>query len=221
MVLTSGITFFCEHNGDPMPIIRDMNTGFFVSKEQKKAIKKGESTLKKSAKIIQKTGIAMPFIDYRVNPAVPFKHRRIRIERKEDSGFKTMLFQVGEEYEMFILSEFSRDTRLSGTLGRRKVFEEKELLYCPDYQNSRLVNMSSGLIVGDWGIGYSSTAIVFYVKANSFVDTELLVKQMTYSLQSGYLAITNAPCGIFRDRGLGFVFLDNLISLQEKRSRVV
>lgn len=215
-----GYNAFCEHEGNTLSLVQDLSNTFWLSRDSAKAIKKGGSILKRQSRILDKNGLGV-FKDYRVNPNVCFKHRRIRVDRRpeEVNDGKLHMFEGGKEYDLCFISDYLQMERIEKNIGLRRVFYEDELLYLPDYQNMRFRPEMSGYIVGDWGLGYSSAGIMFAIRTDGFIDSKLLVDQVQYSLKSGYLALVNNTCGIFRDRGLGLVFLDKLVSLQEGMRR--
>lgn len=159
-----------------------------------------------------------PFRRCIVRPSTRYIRREIIINNDElKSQYNTMLLEDAN-YTLLIFGHREIIDMYNKKLEGRRKFNEADLFYMKDYNFSNAGDNTTGKSsYTDIGIGTIST-----IMSSSWGRNGLLLvinKDSIYSsipdniennLKAGGLALVSEPAGLFRDRGLGLVFLNNM-----------
>lgn len=217
-----GYNFYLEHERETRELLNRINNGSIAINN----ISDKLSFDNKRKIAIRKSNIfnTTPFSRCIILSNVDYIRREVIIDNSElkKSGKYQNFMLENTDYTLFIFSDYDTLKWYRGRLGNNRKFSESDFLYMGDYNSDISSNVGArlagvGTLHSEIGIGTMSTMVSgawgndgFLVLIKRHGITEYLADNIESNLKNGGLALVNEPCGIFRDRGLGLVFLNNI-----------
>lgn len=216
-----GYNFYTEHERGINDLIITLNNNltenYVISFKEKLAFdKKVRADNRKMSKFS-----GTPFRNCIVRPSTRYIRREIIINNDELKNRYYNLMLENANYTLLVFGSRGILSVYSQKLEGKRKFNESDFMYVPDYNLGTSQNIGAILsgksTCKDIGIGTISTML-----SSSWDNTGFLIfikKDSIYSnipdiiednLKAGGLALVSEPAGIFMDRGLGLVFLNNV-----------
>lgn len=162
-----------------------------------------------------------PFKNCIVRPSTRYIRREIIINNDELKNRYCSLMLENTNYTLLVFgSRGILDVYGKKLEGKRK-FSEADFMYVPDYNLGLSPNIGAILsgksTCKDIGIGtistvlsssWDNTGFLIFIKKDSIYSS--IPDNIENNLKAGGLALVSETAGLFRDRGLGLVFLDNM-----------
>lgn len=166
-----------------------------------------------------------PFKAGLIRPSISYVKRKIIIdnsELKKQGKYSKYLLSDGNYTLYGFYSIPAELARFKEMVGNKRKLSEEDLFYMPDYSAQSMSNnfgfmtnyMSGNIngtidgdipIAGKWG----SSGLLILLNENNNLSLRV-IDTIQDNLESGGMAIIYGPGGIFKDRGLGIVFVKNI-----------
>jgi hypothetical protein len=205
--LNLGYNFCAEHENGTKQLVDNLNKDCTVNmakaQENQSKLVKAETKYKKLAKkdieAVSKWKNT-PFGEYVLKPSIPIYYRPVTINNDViKHEYSTLLLDNGD-YFLFIASYGFTIDCWKDTLGKKRIFTEKDFFNVADYQLT-FTNTRQEFL-GAW----ASDGFMFLVKRD--IKGENIIASIESAIKNGNLAVVGEERRVFTDRGCCLLILD-------------
>lgn len=217
-----GYNFYTEHEGGIDYTLNNINNNsvYITSNAENKSVMNKKKKDLKMAETFKHT----PFYKNIILSSVDYIRREVIIDNSElkQSGKYKNIMLDNADYTLLVFGNYSVLKANRERLENKRKFSEESFLYLPDYNSDYSNNIGamlngitsvsshigvgsmSPMISGSWG----QMGFLMLIRRDGL--TANLADTIEDNLKNNGLSLAYGPCGLFRDRGLGLVFLNTI-----------
>lgn len=219
--LNLGYNFFVEHECGTQGLVERVNRDkSVILTELKKEEEQGVSTFKLKRKLDKllkedlkelKRWDKTPFKDYVLNKHIPMFSKKITINNEEIQNKYNKFLLDNDDYTMLVVGSGYYIKCLKDKFGKKRIFNEKEIFYMEDYNDSVINNVGYMLSRNKISKCMSNNDFAGQWDPNGFMilsKKDIIIENIEDAIKRSCLAVVPEEPRLFNDRGCCLIILD-------------